>query len=84
MGIDPRRVAYLAGASGRLGPIAEAHITQRGEAIAPLVQRYQLLNHPASPACAAESVGLLGPGLRPVLDLSFVGKVTVDRGNETE
>jgi uncharacterized protein (DUF362 family) len=47
MDIDPWRVAYLAGASGRLGPIAEAHITQRGEAIAPLVQRYQLLNHPS-------------------------------------
>ncbi len=36
----------LAGASGRFGPIAEAHITQRGVAIAPLVQPYQLLNHP--------------------------------------
>ncbi len=47
MDIDPWRVAYLAGASGRLGPIAEAHITQRGKAIAPLVQRYQLLNHPS-------------------------------------
>ena len=47
MDIDPWRIAYLAGASGRLGPIAEAHITQRGEAIAPLVQRYQLLNHPS-------------------------------------
>ena len=47
MDIDPWRVAYLAGASGRLGPIAEAHITQRGEAIARLVQRYQLLNHPS-------------------------------------
>ena len=33
MGIDPRRVAYLAAASGRLGPIAERHIRQRGEAI---------------------------------------------------
>jgi uncharacterized protein (DUF362 family) len=47
MGINPGRVAYLAGASGRLGPIAEAHITQRGEAIAPLIQPYQLLNHPS-------------------------------------
>jgi len=47
MDIDRWRVAYLAGASGRLGPIAEAHITQRGEAIAPLVQPYQLLNNPS-------------------------------------
>jgi len=47
MSIDPWRVTYLAGASGRLGPITEAHITQRGESIAPLVQRYQLLNHPS-------------------------------------
>ena len=47
MGIDPWRVAYLAGASGRLGPIAQAHITQRGESIAPLVQPYQLLNDPS-------------------------------------
>jgi uncharacterized protein (DUF362 family) len=46
MGIDPWRVAYLAGASGRFGPIAEAHITQRGEAIASLIQPYQLLNQP--------------------------------------
>ena len=37
MGIDPARVAYLAAASGRLGPIAERHIAQRGEPIAPLV-----------------------------------------------
>jgi uncharacterized protein (DUF362 family) len=47
MGINPWRVAYLAGASGRLGPISERHITQRGEPIAPLVQKYQLLDHPS-------------------------------------
>ena len=47
MGIDPWRVSYLASASGRLGPIAERHITQRGEPIAPLVQNFQLLDHPS-------------------------------------
>jgi uncharacterized protein (DUF362 family) len=47
MGINPGRVAYLAAASGRLGPIAERHITQRGEPIAPLVQNFQLLDHPS-------------------------------------
>src|SRR5512135_1211869 len=46
MQIDPGRVAYLAAASGRLGPIAERHIRQRGEAIAPLAQRFALLDHP--------------------------------------
>ncbi len=44
MGIDPARVAHLAHASGRLGPIAERHIAQRGEPIAPLAQRFQLLD----------------------------------------
>jgi uncharacterized protein (DUF362 family) len=47
MGIDPRRVGYLASASGRLGPIAERHIAQRGEPIAPLVQEFRLLDHPS-------------------------------------
>lgn len=46
MQIDPGRVAYLAAASGRLGPIAERHIRQRGEAIAPLARRFALLDHP--------------------------------------
>ena len=47
MGIDPWRVAYLAAASGRLGPIAERHIRQRGEPIASLAQRFALLDHPS-------------------------------------
>ena len=42
MGVDPWRVAYLVGASGQFGPIAEAHITQRGEPIAPLMQPYEI------------------------------------------
>jgi uncharacterized protein (DUF362 family) len=48
MGINPHRVAYLAEASGRLGPIAERHIHQRGEPIAPLVQDFRLLDHPSA------------------------------------
>jgi uncharacterized protein (DUF362 family) len=47
MGIDPWRIPHLAGASSRLGPIAEAHIVQRGEAIASLGQTFQLLDHPS-------------------------------------
>ncbi len=47
MEIDPYRVQYLALASGRLGPIAEPHIRQRGEPIAELAQRFALLDHPS-------------------------------------
>ena len=43
MGIDPSRLEYLATASGRLGPIAERHIEQRGEPIAGLAQPFRLL-----------------------------------------
>jgi uncharacterized protein (DUF362 family) len=46
MGLDPRRIAYLAAASGRLGPIAEPHIAQRGEPLTPLIQPFRLLDHP--------------------------------------
>jgi uncharacterized protein (DUF362 family) len=47
MGIEPWHVTYLAGASGRLGPIAESHIIQRGESLASLIQPFQLLDHPS-------------------------------------
>lgn len=47
MRIDPARVEYLAGASGRLGPIEERHIEQRGESIAALAQPFRLLDHPS-------------------------------------
>lgn len=43
MGVDPHRIAYLAGASGRLGPIAESHIVQRGETLASHIDPYQEL-----------------------------------------
>jgi uncharacterized protein (DUF362 family) len=47
MGINPWKISYLAAASGRLGPVAEAHIAQRGETLSHLVQRYELLDHPS-------------------------------------
>jgi len=47
MGLDPSRLEYLARASGRLGPIAEANIRQRGEPIAALARRFRLLDHPS-------------------------------------
>ncbi len=47
MGLNPWRVAYLAQASGRLGPIGESHIRQRGEAIASRTQDFELLDQPS-------------------------------------
>jgi len=47
MDINPWRIGYLAAASGRLGPIAERHIEQRGEPIKDVVQRFELLDHPS-------------------------------------
>jgi uncharacterized protein (DUF362 family) len=47
MAINPWRVDYLAATSGRLGPVAERHIDQRGEPVAPLVQTFRLLDHPS-------------------------------------
>lgn len=47
IGLDPARIEYLARSSGRLGPIAERHIAQRGESIASLRQCYELVDHPS-------------------------------------
>ena len=46
MGIDPWRIPYLAVASGRLGPIAESHIMQRGEPISASSQPFAMLDWP--------------------------------------
>lgn len=43
MGIDPWRIAYLASASGRLGPVSARHIAQRGESIESLAQPFALI-----------------------------------------
>ncbi|MGQ0637409.1 MAG: DUF362 domain-containing protein [Planctomycetaceae bacterium] len=46
MGFDPFRLEFLKYASGRLGPIQERHIEQRGEPLAALAQRFALPDHP--------------------------------------
>jgi uncharacterized protein (DUF362 family) len=43
MGIEPRKIAYLAAASGWLGTIREADIHQRGEAIASVRTNFALV-----------------------------------------
>ena len=47
MDINPWRIDYLSAASGRLGPIAERHIEQRGESIQAMRQRFRLLDQPS-------------------------------------
>jgi uncharacterized protein (DUF362 family) len=44
MGLDPWRIAYLAAASGRLGPVSDRHVLQRGEPIAAMAQKFLVLN----------------------------------------
>lgn len=46
MGFDPQRLPFLKVASGRLGPIRERHIQQRGESLAACRQRFALIDHP--------------------------------------
>ena len=43
MGIDPWRIAYLDASSGLLGPIAARHIAQRGESIASVAQKFDVI-----------------------------------------
>jgi uncharacterized protein (DUF362 family) len=45
MGIDPDEIPYLRAASGRLGPVSEPQITQRGEPIAAVRTDFELLDH---------------------------------------
>jgi uncharacterized protein (DUF362 family) len=46
MGLNPYGVTYLTEAGGRLGPIHEHNITQKGEPIQPLRNQFQLLDLP--------------------------------------
>ncbi len=46
MGFQPQRLPFLRVASGRLGPIREQHIEQRGESIAECAQLFALMDHP--------------------------------------
>ncbi len=43
MGVSPRRIKYLKMASGKLGPIEERHISQRGETIADCTQSFEFV-----------------------------------------
>lgn len=45
MGINPRKVAYLAAAAGRMGPIKESNILQRGEAVQSVRTNFELLDY---------------------------------------
>ncbi len=44
MDIVPERIPYLALAAGRLGPVEESHIIQRGEAWEPLTNPFMMLD----------------------------------------
>ncbi len=46
MGFSPQRIPFLQASSGRLGPIADRHIEQRGEPIAECVARFRLEDDP--------------------------------------
>ena len=46
MGLQPSGIKYLSGASGKLGPIHEQNISQRGETINSLKQRFHMLDFP--------------------------------------
>ena len=54
MGLNPYGVSYLAQASGRLGPIHERNISQRGEPIAAIRTRFELLDAPHLKSVAAD------------------------------
>ncbi len=91
MGINPWRIEYLAGASGRLGPIAERHIEQRGESIAGLAQPFQLLDHPSFAILRLSLIrsdqGLtLSRSTRPQAGspLTGLGRATTPPGSRTE
>jgi uncharacterized protein (DUF362 family) len=45
MGINPQKVAYLAAAAGRLGPIKESNILQRGESVESVCTNFELLDN---------------------------------------
>lgn len=46
MGLNPEGVGYLTSASGRLGPIQEKNVTQRGESIERFRTRFEVLDVP--------------------------------------
>jgi hypothetical protein len=46
MDLDPTQINYLQLADGRLGPIDDSLIDQRGEAWQPLVSPFEILDKP--------------------------------------
>ena len=48
MGFDPRKIDYLAGVAGVLGPIDEDLIAQRGEPLKAMAQKFDLIDHPVT------------------------------------
>lgn len=46
MQFEPQRLPFLRLASGRLGPIQQRHIQQRGESVAACAQHFKLDDHP--------------------------------------
>jgi len=48
MGFDPRKIEYLRGAAGVLGPIDESLISQRGERLDKMSQKFELIDHPVT------------------------------------
>jgi len=45
MGVNPQKIGYLAAASGKLGPIKEPNISQRGEIIRSVRSEFELLDY---------------------------------------
>jgi len=62
MGIAPERVKYLQMAAGRLGPIQEHWIRQRGESLSGLVKPFRLLPHWEKEISAVASGAMLATG----------------------
>ena len=57
MGLPPERIPYLALAANRLGPLDDAHITQRGEAWQEVASPFQIIDAPH----LRQMLGLGGP-----------------------
>jgi uncharacterized protein (DUF362 family) len=55
MGLDAERVPYLQLAANRLGPVEESFVTQRGEAIGPLISPFKIINRPHLQSLRAET-----------------------------
>ena len=59
MGLVPEQIPYLAYAAGNLGPISDAHISQRGERWQSVSNRFKMLDRPHLKRLQAEALGPL-------------------------